>query len=609
MGAPLDFPSIVHYPPPEASRTCSRGRGPGNDSAVNSEEFFDRERDLARRFGVRKLDVMLQTLRCDGCDGEALRINRFAGFAFGSLADVEREMIKAIGETIEARCESCDATSFSGQGATHLFLLYTEAQESHLAVRLRLSPDDTGRTKVVRQVWWMPLDGTTEEIESAADPRLDAIWVESALRGAITNPELPDTVAAVRAVAAEHGDAPLVWEVLGETLIAEGRHAEALGPLERSLELGSERPQVMRRLGLLYTGYGDGARGARWLQRAFEATDDGELLGDLMRAAYRGRALGALEQAAREARRREPDTVAAWKALVCCGSAVELDDWRDAWRGLRAAAARAGERYTEAVAAWWSDVLDVPWPAWPADADRESYRRLLVRELVALDFDVDDAPAPAVLGDAELCVDLAFTDWSGRRFIVLLRECLAVPHVQQTLRATALAVDEDPSRHEAALVLLPKQPASWASLRHVSRTADALLDLCADADTTMHVNDENAASFMAAAERHFGRTLDLSPESLDDVDAIVLRYFDDGFGDMGYALQCQVAAYVGEVVSQLAPDVQWRDGSEGMDPRVLSVGDGEMNVVSKVGKMVANGPEDSIAHFVRVVLGLIDEAS
>lgn len=582
---------------------------PGNNCAVNSEEFFDRERDLAQRFGVRKLDVMLQTLRCEGCDAEALRINRFAGFTFGSLDDVERQMLSAIGETVEAACSSCDATSFSGQGATHLFLLFSEAQQSHLAVRLRLTPDDSGRTRVVRQVWWMPLDGEAEELEDAGDVRLAEVWIESAVRGALTSPEIPDVVEALRGVAAVHDESPVVWRVLGEALIAEGRHAEALEPLERSLERDGAQPEVMRRLGLMYTGYGDGARGAMWLQRTFDATDDTELLGDIMRAAYRGRALGTLELAAREACQRDPDTVAAWKALVCCGSAVDLDGWRDAWRALRDAAQRAGERHTEAVAAWWCDVLDVPWPAWPPNADRAAYHRLLAAELEALDFEVDTAPEPVLLGEAELPIDLAFTDWGGRQHLVVLCDALPVPHVQQTLRATALAVDDDPALSGARLVLLPKQPAAWATLRHVARTADALLDLAADADTTMHVNDENAAAFAAAAERHFGRSLDLSPESLDDVDAIVLRYFDDGFGDMGYALQCQVAAYVGEVVASLAPGVHWRDGSEGMDPRVLAVGEGEMNLVSKVGKMAQNGPEDSIAHFVRVVLGMADEAS
>ena len=98
-------------------------------------------------------------------------------------------------------------------------------------------------------------------------------------------------------------------------------------------------------------------------------------------------------------------------------------------------------------------------------------------------------------------------------------------------------------------------------------------------------------------------TLDFSLSSLSIVDDILLRYHDDGLGGISYALQTQAASYVGEVLTHILPDAQWTDGADDMDPRVLSLPNGgELNLVSKVGKLVRNGPEDALHHFVTTLL-------
>ncbi len=146
-------------------------------------------------------------------------------------------------------------------------------------------------------------------------------------------------------------------------------------------------------------------------------------------------------------------------------------------------------------------------------------------------------------------------------------------------------------------------------MRIVSGAPDPELLLAADADTTMAVADENVAAFVVAAERHFGRPMDFRLESLVEVDAILNRLHDDGMGEITYAFQCQVAAYVGAVIAKVVDGTEWRPADAPMDPYVLAMPTGEeVNLVSKIGKAVRHGAEDGVAHFVSVLLDQMDDA-
>ena len=182
------------------------------------------------------------------------------------------------------------------------------------------------------------------------------------------------------------------------------------------------------------------------------------------------------------------------------------------------------------------------------------------------------------------------------------------PALDHRIAATVRAARTDERRAAARLVPLCRQALSYGAARWVSGAPDAELLLEADADTTMTVIDENVAAFVLAAERHFGRPMSFDLESLEEVDAILERLHDDGFGEVTYAFQCQAAAYIGQVIATQLEGVRWEEGERPMDPRVLTLPGGEeLNLISKVRKAVRNGSEDSIAHFVGVVLAQVEE--
>jgi hypothetical protein len=225
-----------------------------------------------------------------------------------------------------------------------------------------------------------------------------------------------------------------------------------------------------------------------------------------------------------------------------------------------------------------------------------------VEELEALDVMIERQPDSLDWGDAELPVDLEVVTESGEHLLFFLVEEVANPALRQRLAATVRAAASDLRRPIAKVVPVWRQPLSYGSLQYASNSPTAEVLLMADADTTMAVIDENVAAFLVTAERHFGRSLDFSLESLEEVDAILMRLHDRGFGEITYAFQCQAAAYVGEVARELFEGATWGFGDSPMDPRVLKLSeDEELNLISKIGKLVRNGSEDSIVHFIATV--------
>ena len=571
---------------------------------MDTREFLEKEQALARRFGVRKLDVMLQSLRCTSCGANALRVQHLAGARFSSLDEMERPLIAAIREQVDATCARCEQRPLAGDGRRHLLLAWCDRRSAHVAVSLRLNAEDDGRVKVVRRAWWIPLTRDAEEIGDS-DERLVDAWLDSAVRQAATLADTDAAVEALQALAEVHTDDAVIRRELGLTLLEQGRTDVALPHLERSLEQQPDQPEVLRRVGRIHASWGDGSTATDLLVRAHDLTNDPTLLEEILRASWQGRRYGAMDAAALALLEDDPEHQGALKARVCTASGTDLTGLRDAWRDLGAAARAAGERATAAVADHWLDALDVPWPDMhpgePLELWWDDVRETLVDLGWTLRRPTGEEPVDrATLPDAEV------TGPDGSVWLLWAVPSRFTPWVSQRIRAALRFAHEDAERTGARFVVLSPQPVPWAIARYAARVPDALLDLTADADSSMTVVDENAASFAAAAETVFGRELTEDLDSLAEVDAILARYHDHGFGEMTWALQCQIAAWVGHVVCLARPGAAWGDGDDDMDPRVLVLPDsGQVNLVSKVGKAVRNGDEDSLAHFAEVLLATL----
>ncbi len=571
---------------------------------VTTKEFLDRERLLARRFGVRKTDVYYQLVRCPSCGHEALLRNRFTREAHDSISSVENAMLGQLRRDVRASCTKCGHQPLRGDGSRHVYLLYTERQDAHVAVTLRLEREEDGRVRVRRQAWFVDVDGKAEELEDAEDPRLLDVWLDASIRRWALETDPTRAAEGLANLASEHGGDALVLRELGFALLDAGQNAPAARALSASLDADGDQVRVLRRLGRLHVREGRPAEAAELLVRAFDLSASSDLLPEVIHACYRGQRVGALAAAAEALLELETDHLVGLKARVCVEDASNIGAWRDAWEDLARAAELAGERYTERVASAWVQALTLPLPDWEAGVRPEAYREILADECLAMSFEVEREPDPLNWGDATLPVDLEVIDDEGITWLVWLCAHEATAATDQTLAAAARAAMEDPRRSACRLLPLSRSPLSYAVCRWASSMPDATVDLEADADTTMAVSDENVTSFMQLVEATFGRTLDLSLSSLDEVDEVLRRYHDDGFGTMTYALRCQAASYVGAVIRRILGHGAWnRSPEDDGDPYLFELANGaRVQLVRRISRAVDVGDDDGLKSFVRVVL-------
>ena len=545
-------------------------------------------------------------VRCTECDAEAVLRSRFNRHEFDSIDAAERRVLEVIQRPVATACASCSSTDLDGVGSRHVFLMYSERAEAHLAITLRMTREDDGRTKVLRQVWIVPTDSEVLEVEHE-DGRLDEFWMDSRIRCRAVHPDPAVAAEELKRLAVDHPDDSFLLRELAHCLLDAGNTARALAAFELSLESDPDQPRTLGIAGRLYTSLGLPGRGAELLLGAWERTKEVEVLHSLLRAAYRGRRLGLLEQGAVELAEHEPGNVLAAKARALTRGFDDVGELRERWEELSAIASAAGDRETLHIAKYWCELLELPFPDWTPEMSAGDFVDALVGELDAMDVQIERRPDALEWGDAELPVDLEVINEQGEHLLFFMIEEVANPALRQRIAAIVRAAAHDERRIDCKIVPVWRQPLSWGSYQFASQSPTAEILVLADADTTMSVIDENVAAFLVSAERHFGRTLDFSVESLDEVDAILLRLHDRGFGEITYAFQCQVASYVGEVARSAFEDAAWDLGEHPMDPRVFRLSeDDELNLISKIGKVVRNGAEDSISHFLAVVREHVD---
>ena len=567
--------------------------------AVKTKEFLERERLLAERFGVRKTDAYYQLVRCPACGHEALLRSRFSRASYASIADVEAEMLQHVQREIRAVCSRCDGTPLRGDGSRHVYLLYSERARAHLGITMRLAREEEG-VKVTRQAWWVPLDGTAEEVEVVDDARLDAIWADSFIRRWSLDPDPSAAATALRALTEQQPLDALAWRELGRSYQEAGDPDRAIDALRASVAQDATQAEVLERLGRLLMQRGAFAEAAEQLVAAFDVGEDARLLPDVITACYRGQRIGALAAAAEALLELEPDHLVGHKARVCVEDASNIGTWRDAWEDLRDAAASSGERYTEQVANGWMAALALPLPDWSATLTPAAYAQAIADECEAAGLEVERDPDPLAWGAALLPIDLEVVGEDGTRWLVWLCAHEATAATDHTLAVAVRAARQDPRRAACRVLPLARTPLSYAVCRWTSGAPDAELDLDADADTTMQVSDENVAAFVQALETRFGRTLDFTLDSLAEVDAVLARYFDDGFGAMTFAFRCQAAAYLAQVLAANVPGTEWVPSEAAGDPYVVALpSGGRARLVQKVSAAVERGPAEPVGAFVQ----------
>ncbi|MCW8943708.1 MAG: hypothetical protein OQL27_02980 [Sedimenticola sp.] len=109
------------------------------------------------------------------------------------------------------------------------------------------------------------------------------------------------------------------------------------------------------------------------------------------------------------------------------------------------------------------------------------------------------------------------------------------------------------------------------------------------------------------AKKVDGTVLDYSPNSLKDIDKIVLGIRRGGTSpDEVKGILFILGAYVGEVIIRNIEGSQWSQPKEvqaaGLTAMGVSTNDGIFwNPIGKVHKLLINGEEDSVVHFYNVI--------
>ena len=548
---------------------------------------------LARRLGVRKSDFTLQSVACGACGHEWVHRLRQPPVVISEVDDMAELIAELLDAPPAESCPACGEASVQCHEGEHAYVCYSEVAAAHLAVVIDVQPSPGGGGLYMAQrVYEVSHAGAPREVEMDADTCVP-FFVESALRVACATGD----TSSVQGLATEvHDHAALrrlTLRELGRIHMANGHDGEAVHVFEQSLLADPEQADVLELAGRLHASHGNPGRATDLLVRAWSMSRDTRLLPLILRSTAQARRLGALRVAALELLEDDPQHLTALKAVVSTESATRVVVWRRSWAALAAAARAAGDAVAERVAACWLDALTLPIADWPDALDAPAYLELLAGDLTQAGCAVTRAPAPLRHEAALIPFDALVSDPDGQRWAVILVDALPRAHVTTTLTATLRALVEDPAHKDTRPLLLSREALPWWLLRYASDATDARLDLSLDADTSLHVHDENIATFLWLAERYFGALLDFSLESLLEVDRILLRYHEDGLGNARFPLVAVVTSYVAAVIERLMPGTRWEDRSGDMDPRTLVFPDGgELNLVSRIRRCLLTGAED-----------------
>jgi hypothetical protein len=503
-------------------------------------------------------------------------------------------VLAQISSDFDAHCTACDNNVLRGDGRRHFFLLYSEKQSAHLVLSLKLNHEESGRVKVQRRIWLITIGGEEETVDES-DERLEDFWQESQFRALLNNSEDHDLGEELLPFFEDDDFRSIALREYATVLIEDGRVAEALELMDRSLVENPAQPQLLRKAGELHATYGNDSRATELYIEAWEQADDMQALAAATLTSYRAGRYGTTEIAAAQLIKHENYGVLGAKALAATGTASRISQWKYSWDKLNELASEVGDRVSAHVARFWSNSLELPIPDWDMGLSVDEYREAIAEELLEEDFDIEENPPALTWGEAQLSCDLVATDPFGARYVFFLTDSMPTAAVKRTLIARARALLLDPEFSGARGILLTRQVFPYAIYRYFTDLPDAQLDLEVDADTTLDVHNENVATWLWAAEKYFGSMVDYSLESLQDIDRILMRFHDDGFGAIEHPLVCLLSSYFREVLQRHVGTCEWTDGKAPMDPRMLALPDGgHANVLSRIRRMVRDGEEFSL---------------
>lgn len=336
-------------------------------------------------------------------------------------------------------------------------------------------------------------------------------------------------------------------------------------------------------------------------QRAWVQHQNPELLETLARLSYRAQRYDLLKGTASALLEEDPDSIPGHLALICSLEAAHSIPLRRAFHALEQAASASGHVGIQQVALSWIERLQHDFPDWERKQSKQNYHAAL-REFMDFEGWEWEPMYGVELHGTVLECDMIATAPDGTRYLFFLQEGPLRPHVVRAIRGQLRVLMRDDDWMDARPILLTSHPIPWYLYRMMSDAIDARMELLIDADTTMHVIEENVATFLWAAEETYGASLDFSLESLGELDRLILRWHEFGFGDVSHVLTCLMASYLGEIFRRHYGG-NWVDAEPGPDARVWRMPDDTLIfLIAHIRHCVALGGDEGIEHFTRSIL-------
>lgn len=564
------------------------------------ERWLRRRTQQAEKLGIRTPATTVHLYRCRACHHT---IEREAPWEVqhAKLAEIPK-LLEIIGETIApSRCANCPSAGTSLEHQISLAFGYLSFSDHHLVLVYRTVPTPDRDTSPSLHAFAYGEETRVLAKPQEQEAQLQRLLAQDAVRKTLsTDPEL--TPSTLKKRFARDPESQLLalreygrfWESLNE-------YSTAFAHFDAYLKLAPDDEKVLQASARILERALEYPEASRRLHRAWMQRESPELLETLARLAYRAQRFDLLKGAATALLENDSDSVCGYLALICSLDARYIVPLRRAFDALHDAAARGGHVGIQQVSASWLHKLSLDLPDWDRHSDAEEHSRAVEIALADAGFEIQRAQ-PLTVNDTAIEYDLIAVSPEGRQYIFFINESPIRPHIVRALRGQLRALLAHDDWHSVTPILLTPRPIPWYVYRMMSDAADARLELLIDADTMMQVMDENIATFLWAAEEHFGASLDFRLDSLPELDRLITRWHEFGFGEISHVLASLMASYLGEIFQRHVGG-QWVDTDNGPDARAWQLPDETtVYLIAHVRHCVALGGDETIAGFVQAVL-------
>lgn len=563
-------------------------------------QWLRRREKHAEKLGIRTPTTSLHLYECAACQKQ---LEQEAPWDIDSIQahDIPK-LLEIMAEALSpTRCPHCGSRDEEAEHLVSFAFAYLSASQTHLAwlYCVDVPHDDLPSPAFTL----LEYNGETTKVVKPREQRTRfhrLVAQDSVRRSLSIDPEMsPD---ALRKRYQDDRESQLLalrefgvfWESLSE-------YSKAYSYFDAYLEISQDDEQVLYASARILERALEYPEASRRMHRAWMQSESPELLDDLARLAYRAQRFDLLKGAATVLLDADPDSITGYLALVSSLEARHLVPLRRAFRALHDAAATVGHIGIQHVCDSILQRLTLNLPDWERGLSREDYRSAITRRLSEDGYNVEGSRSLQVEGTA-IEYDLLIEAPDGQRTMLFLHDGPVRPHIVRALRGQLrilFAHDDWAAIHP---LFLSPRPLPWYVYRMLSTATDARLELMADADTTMHVIDENVATFLWIAEKHYGASLDFSVETLPELDRLIGRWHEFGFGEISHVMACLMASYLGEVFRRHLGG-QWVDAHNGPDARAWQLPDETtIYLIAHVRHCVALGQDETIASFVQNIL-------